>query len=330
MFVHHTLRLLCVFLLISFLCIAHSPSTAEAKSLILATANTNGKYFTAGVAISTLLSSKLADSDNLVVTAINTTGSGENILLLAEGKCDLALLSGLHAIQAYRGLGFYVGRKIKNFSTIRVLWSNVEHYVVRNEYVKNRDISDLKGISGQFSIGMQDSGTIGSTEVIFESLELISGEDFKIEYLDYISSAEDILNKKITGAALTSRPPIAAVSKLFATAGDHISLMTVTDKQLNKINKNYSLWERYTIKAETYPGLKEDVQTISYPNLLVASEYLTDDEVYKIAKCISENLAFLDDSHHAIKAISLENSFNVSPIPIHPGAAKYYREVTLR
>ena len=330
MLIHCRLKLLWFSLTVSLLFVAQTPSCSYAKALLLATANTAGSYYPVGVAISTLLSSKLAENEGLVVTAINTTGSGENIHLLAEGKCDLALVSGLHAVQAYRGLGFYVGRPMKNIAAISMLWNNVEHYAVRNDYVKKGDLSDLTELSGNFSIAMLDSGTIGSAQVILEALEIINEKGFDLEYLGYAPSVEAMVDKRIVGAAFTAGLPIAAVSQLFAAAGDRVTLLNVTDTQLEKINSNYNLWTRYTIKAGTYRGQNSDVQTIAYPNILVASDRLTEGEVYIITKTIFENLSWLTEIYSPLSQMTLKNALDGVQLPIHPGAAQYYREAGVK
>jgi TRAP-type uncharacterized transport system substrate-binding protein len=53
---------------------------------------------------------------------------------------------------------------------------------------------------------------------------------------------------------------------------------------------------------------------------------MTEEEVYKITKTIYENLPFLNNIHGATKAMSLEQALGGMPMPLHPGALKYFRE----
>ena len=300
------------------------------KALVVATANTGGTYFPVGVALSSLISQKLGPEDNLIATAVNSAGSGENLRMLANGECDLAMLSGLYALQAYEGSGHYAGRAMRKMATVTMLWSNVEHFVLQQRHVRAGDLSDLKGLKEQFSIGKGGSGTEGSTRLIFNALDIQDGVDYVAEYLGYNLAASALLDDRLAGAALPAGPPVAAVTQLFATARERMALLSVTDEQLEKINRVHRLWGRYVIKAGTYPGQKEDVLTISYPNLLVVSDRLSTDEVYKITKCIFENLDYFSSIHNVTAAISLHNSLEGSPVSIHPGAARYYQEVGIR
>ncbi len=298
-------------------------------SLVIATANTGGTYFPVGVALASLISLKLGQSDRLVATAVNSAGSGENIQMLENGECDLAMVSGLYALQAYEGSGRYRGRPVRNMAAVAMLWNNVEHFALRNTYVKTGNLADLKELKAKYSIGRSGSGTEGSTRVIFNALGIETGLDFEAEYLGYNLAVSAMLDGRVAGAALPAGPPVAAVTRLFATARERVSLLNVTDEQLEKINRHHKLWGRYIIRAGTYPGQKEDVLTMAYPNLLVVSDRLSQDEVYKITRCIFENLDFFSTTHNVAAAISLDNSLEGSPLPIHPGAAKYYREVGL-
>lgn len=316
-------------LMLSVLLMVTTTQLSFGKPLVIATANTGGTYFPVGVALASLISLKLGQSDQLVATAVNSAGSGENIRMLDNGECDLAMLSGLYALQAYEGTGRYSGRPMRNMAAVAMLWDNVEHFALLNKYVKKGDLNDLKGLKARYSIGRRGSGTEGSTRVIFNALGIETDLDFEAEYLGYNLAVSDMLDDRLAGAALPAGPPVPAVTRLFATARERVSLLNVTDAQLEKINSSHKLWGRYIIRAGTYPGQKEDVLTMAYPNLLVASGRLDQEEVYKITKCIFENLDFFSTIHNVAAAISLTNSLDGSPVPIHPGAAKYYREVGL-
>ena len=82
-----------------------------------------------------------------------------------------------------------------------------------------------------------------------------------------------------------------------------------------------------TIPAKTYEGQDADVPTATVQNFLVTHEGVSEDTVYRITKALWTNLDQLVAAHSAAKAIKLSNALNGMPIPLHPGAAKYYKEV---
>ena len=84
-----------------------------------------------------------------------------------------------------------------------------------------------------------------------------------------------------------------------------------------------------TIPAGTYDGQPADVPTASIMNLLVTRAALSDDLVYGMTKSLFDHLDQLVATHPAAKDIAAAKAAFGLPIPLHPGAAKYYREVGL-
>jgi TRAP transporter TAXI family solute receptor len=58
----------------------------------------------------------------------------------------------------------------------------------------------------------------------------------------------------------------------------------------------------------------------------VTSSAVSDDLAYQMTKSIFESLPELASSHVAGKDIKLENAAMGSPVPLHPGAFRYYKE----
>jgi hypothetical protein len=296
------------------------------KSLIIATATTGGTYYPVGVAVGTLISVKLANSDKITATAINSAGSGENVQMLKNNECDLAILQGLYGAQAYHGKGPYAGSPMKKMAGITMLWQNVEHFPLLAKYVKTGTLSDLKGLDKKFSIGKRGSGTEGSGRVILSALGIEPDKDFTTEYLGYNPSIDAMQDGRIAGANIPAGVPVSAITQMYAMLGDKATVLDVTDTQLAKINEDVELWSRFVIAPDTYPGQKKPINTVAQPNLLVASTDLDEETVYKITKTMYENLPFLNTIHSATKAMSLEKAIVGLPMPLHPGAARYYRE----
>ena len=68
---------------------------------------------------------------------------------------------------------------------------------------------------------------------------------------------------------------------------------------------------------------------MAIPNFLVTHEGVSVDTVYAMTKSMFENLDQMVAAHAAAKAIKRENAMKGMPLPLHPGAEKYYREVGL-
>ncbi|MDG5977207.1 TRAP transporter solute receptor, TAXI family protein, partial [Hydrogenophaga taeniospiralis CCUG 15921] len=83
------------------------------------------------------------------------------------------------------------------------------------------------------------------------------------------------------------------------------------------------------IPANTYGGQTEAVATAAIPNFLVTHSGVSDDVAYRMAKSMYDNIDTLYAAHNAAKAIKRENAIKGMPVPLHPGAERYYKEVGL-
>ena len=129
------------------------------------------------------------------------------------------------------------------------------------------------------------------------------------------------------GISTPAGVPTGAVSQLFATMGDDVKMLDFTDEELAKADDGKELWTRYVIPAGTYPGQAADINTIAQPNFLAVRSDVPEDHVYLITKTVYENLPFLQAIHPATKAMAIENAIAGIPLPLHPGAIRYYEEV---
>ena len=316
---------------VSSLVAASLLSVANAKKAeqkyVIATASTGGTYYPVGVGIATIASLKLAKKEKLTFSAITAAGSGENVDMLEKGEVDFAILQGLFGSMAWQGKAKYEGQAKKNLRSVSMLWQNVEQFTIKSDFVKNGNIMDLKNLYGEkFSIGGRSSGSRVSAETIMSSL----GIDFNkmnIQYLGYTPSSTALQDGKIEGMNTPSGPPTSAVTNAHASIGaDNIRVLDFGSSDLKMINDNYPVWSPFTIKAGTYPGQKREINTIAQPNLLVVTKDTPEETVYLLTKTIYENLPFLNTVHKATKAMSIQKAIAGLPMPLHPGAAKFYKE----
>ena len=298
------------------------------KSYVLATASPGGTYYPVGVAIATLATDKLSEKNHIKMNAITSAGSGENVQLLKTHEADFAILQGLFGSMAWQGKGKYEGKPEKEMRAVTMLWENVEHFVIYKEYAKTGNIMDLKNMKGKrFSIGKRGSGTETSGKTILTSLGFDPENDFKLEHMGYSASAKAMQDKRVLGMNIPAGPPVAAITQAFATIGaDHITVLEFTDDQLKKVDSNFPVWSRFIIKAGTYPGQKADIHTIAQPNFLAVRPDVDEETVYELVKTIYENLPYLHKMHKATMAIKLERGVQGLPVPLHPGAARFFKE----
>ncbi|MFL1406765.1 TAXI family TRAP transporter solute-binding subunit [Marinobacter sp. M1N3S26] len=300
--------------------------TAHAEGqYIMGTATTGGTYYPVGVAISTLIKVKLEPTENISVSAISSAGSGENLKLMDEDQAQFGILQGLYGAWAWDGSG-PVPKAYKNMRSVSMLWQNVEHFVIRSEMADSGTISDMENLYGEtFSIGARNSGTEGSGRFILGNVG-IDLEQMEMAYMGYGPSADALQNGNIDGMNIPAGVPASAVTRAYANMGDDIVTLNFTEEQLAEVNSNFDLWSAYEIPAGTYPNQDEVINTIAQPNILAVRDDVSEEDVYQITKTIYENLPFLNNIHAATKAMALEKAIVGLPMPLHPGAQRYYEE----
>jgi len=308
--------------------IALSTTTAFAdnKDYVLNTASTGGTYHPVGTAISTLSKVKLLPKQKFSLTAVNSAGSGANVQALGAGTADFAIIQGLFGSYAATGTG-PVSEPQKNIRSVSMLWQNVEQFVVAADKAKTGTVDDLKGLKGMsMGMGKQNSGTIGSNGVLMSGLGIDINKDYKLVFAGYGPTADALANGQAVGAGLPSGPPTGAITKLMAANTGKFALLNVTAEQAKAMDGGRNLWTPYTIAAGTYPGQDKDVNTIAQPNFLAVNDSVDEEHVYMLTKTMYENLGFLQAIHPATKAMAVEKAIAGLPVPLHPGAARYYKE----
>ncbi|WP_163830863.1 TAXI family TRAP transporter solute-binding subunit [Spartinivicinus ruber] len=299
----------------------------KGQSYILATASTGGTFYPVGVALATLTKVKLQPQYNISLSAISSAGSGENIKLMNDNEAQFGILQGLYGAWAKKGEGQLkkLGPQDK-LRSITMLWQNVEHFIVDKKLSQTGSLEDLKQLNGKkFSIGKRNSGTEGSGRYIMSQLG-INPNTFTLAYMGYGPSADALQNGSINGMNTPAGVPVSAVTRAFAKLGSDLRILDVSDQQLAKINAQYKLWSRYEIPANTYHGQSKPVKTIAQPNFLAVREDVPEQTVYMLTKTVYENLSFLNGIHKATTVMSLNKAIDGLPIPLHPGAAKYFKE----
>ena len=311
--------------------VAAPAAHAQNSNYILATASTGGTYYPVGVAIATLVKVKLEPGSGVGMSAVSSAGSGENIRLLRDNEAQFGIVQGLFGYYAATGSGPLSGDgPQKGLASVSMLWQNVEHFVVASDKADSGTIADFVALKGErVALGNRNSGTIGSNAAILGGFGLDIEADFSLVEGGYGPAAEALRNGQVVGISTPAGPPVGALSQLFASAGDDVTLLNFTAEERKKADNGRDLWTEFLIPAGTYPGQDSDVTTIAQPNFMATRADLPEEDVYQITKTIYENLPFLRAIHPATKAMAVEKAIAGLPLPLHAGAARYYKEAGL-
>jgi uncharacterized protein len=182
-----------------------------------------------------------------------------------------------------------------------------------------KTLADLKGKS--LSVGAPKSGTELNSRAILAAAGLSYKDLRKVEYLPFAESVDLMKNRQLDTTLQSAGLGVASLKDL-STSID-IVVVSVPKAVVDKIGPPFTSME---IPANTYAGQEKDVPTAAVINYLVTSTAVSDDLAYQMTKLIFESLPELAKAHAAGKDIKLETAASGSPIPLHPGAIRYYKE----
>jgi len=315
----------CVALLV--FCSACTENLSTKRPYILTTATTGGTYYPVGVALATITKAQLYETEGISLSAISSAGSAENIKLMRDNQAQFALLQGIFAAWAWNGDG-PISQPQPWLRSIGALWQNTDHFVLLTELTTDGTIWDIDKLDGaRFVLGARNSGAEKSGDHILKSLGIDYEDKLNLAYMGYGATANAIQDGTIVGMNIPAGPPVTGITRAFAMVGEKLSLLSFTDADIEAINKTYPLWSRFVIPADTYPNQPEAIQGVAHPNILVVRDDIPEEEVYQITKTLWENLAALREIHKATRGVSLETALTGIGAPLHPGAARYYREI---
>jgi TRAP transporter TAXI family solute receptor len=293
-------------------------SAQEDRFITIATGGSSGAYFALGGTVSNLLNENLS----YVNASVQSTGaSSVNSTLIGEGKAEIAFAMNDVVNYAYTGTETFADKgKVENLRGIASLYPNFVQ-VISVEGSGVEEIGDLLG--KKVGVGAPGSGTEVNARQILMA-HGITYDDIDEDFLSYAEAVEQLKNGAIDAAFLTSGIPNAAIMDL-ATTKD-VKIIPIRAEKIEELAKDFPFYSSEDIPADTYDNT-EAVETAAVMTLLVTSADLPEDVVYDITKVVFENLNALGDTHNSGKKISLEKVEVGMPIPLHPGAAKYFEEV---
>ncbi len=297
--------------------LALAPVAASAEQFInILTGGTSGVYYPIGVALSKIYGDGI---DGARTQVQSTKASVENLNLLQQGKGEIALALGDSVKFAWEGnadAGFAqpldklraIGAAYPNFVQIA---ASADSGVVT--------LADLNGKS--LSVGAPKSGTELNARAILGAAGMSYDSLSKTEYLPFAESVELMKNRQLDATLQSAGLGVASIKDL-ATSVPTV-IVAIPADVVAALGAPY---QAATIPAGTYEGQTADVPTAAVPNFFVTSIDVPEETVYQMTKLLYESLPELVAAHAAAKRITVEGAIQGLPLPLHPGAERYFKE----
>lgn len=293
-----------------------APRPAEPTTITIATGGTGGVYFPLGSALARIYSTQIP---GLRASALATVASVFNVEAVEQGKADIAFVQGDVAYFAYKR-GTESGlRPHTRLRGMAVLFPNVVQVVVLDDSDIHR-IIDFRG--RRIGVGSPGSGTEEAARIIFQSHGL-NYADVRPGFLSFSEIAQQMEARALDGGFIVASYPVSAVSDISKTIG--VRLVPIERSMIDKMRERYPFFKPTVIPGGTYRQQSKDVSSIAIDNVLVCRDDMNEQLVYDLTRILFESLPELARTHVAATVIDPEQG-PTTPIPLHPGAARYYRE----
>lgn len=294
-----------------------APALAQ-QQLSIATGGTGGVYYPMGGGLAGIINDHV---DGYGATAEVTGASVENMGLVARGDADLALGLADTVVQALNGSGRFDGRPLETIRGVASLYTNMIQIVTLDD----SGITGLEDLRGKrVSVGAPGSGTAVNAEVVLAVAD-IGYDDIKVRRLNFNETANGLANGDIDAGFWSVGAPTSSILNLATTKAIHV--VELTDDQIAAAQEANPLFTRTTLEGGIYEGVAEDVTGLGVANVLVTSSETPDDLVYAITKAVFENIDDLQAVHPAASQTTVDFTLTATPVPLHPGAIRYYEEV---
>jgi len=259
---------------------------------------------------------------NIRATVESSGASVANAQLIGTGDADFALLQNDIAFYAYNGatLAAFKDKPVKAMGGVFTIYPELVH-VVASQASGVKSVADLKG--KRVVLGPQGSGTEQNALQILEAFGL-KESDVRAERIDAAAAADQLKDGRVDAAFFTTGLGSAVIVDTFISG--KAVLVPVGAGQGDALRKKYPFYTMEKVPANTYKGQESEVTTPAVMAMMVARRDLPEDLVYKFTKAVFDNLKQFHTAHAAAKSLTLASALNGMPIPLHPGAEKFYRE----
>lgn len=311
-------RFLSVFVVVTLIFIGTSVPAQKGVRLSIATGGTGGVYYPMGGGMANIISKYIPEAE---ATAEVTAASVDNCLLVGAKKADMAFVMGDVGYDAAAGKAKFKDKL--PLMTLAVLYPNNMHIVtVDGKAIEN--VADIKG--KRFSTGAPGSGTEVKCLRVLEASGINPDKDITRDRLGASESAGALKDGKIDAYCWDGGIPTASITDLGATPGIKLKLINHGDAVPKMIEKFGPLYDQGVIPAKSYPGQEKDVTIAVVWNVLVCNADMNEDIAYKIVQTLFDKKDELVAVHKEAQNLNLQAQKTGSPLPFHPGAAKYFKE----
>lgn len=292
---------------------------AKVVKINFPTAGASGALYAVGAAITNNWTKNVP---GIQAASQASAGGIANLNMVSNNEAQVSIAISSNVLECLKGQASFKDHAYQDLKVIGGLYMNPNQVVV----TKKSGIKTLADIKGKhFAVAAAGSSVYNECMNHFTTVGMKFPQDIKTELIAFGPAADMLQNGTLDGAWIMSGAPAAAVSQALTSGCE---LVNIDDKTIADLQAKYPWYAKYTIPAKTYPNQEKDIQTSAIKMVMFCRHDLTEDTVYKLTKSFWEHIDELGKAQKNLKGLKPADAVkDIANLPLHPGAAKYYKEI---
>ena len=285
----------------------------QPETVIIATGSPGGVYYPYGQGLAALLTKDVG----VTFAAQATQGTVQNVRLVEQGAARLGMTTMGIALQGWKGTGWANGTQYRSIRALFPMYDTPFQFVAP----KRLHLGSLAGFAGK-RIGAGPKAGTGGTYLpeIFNALDIPA----VLRYGAWQEQFEQTAAGDLDGVAAALGSPEPELKAL--DAKEPLDFLQFSSEQVALIRSRLPELSPSVIPAGAYPSLQADYHTLGLYNFAITNRDAADDLAYRIVKAVFEHHDEMLAIHPTAKETLAANLDRDTFLPLHPGAARYYRE----
>lgn len=295
---------------------------AQAETFVrMVSGPSGGSWYPLGAKISQVFGDQVKG-----ITTSNTSGGGiSNVLAVNGGDAEIGWSYAHTSFNGYSGKGKFTKPQpnVRHFAT---LYPAMFQVAVRADS-PIKSFADMKGAN--ISPGKAKwTGTAFAESVLkaydlsFDSIKKNGGT---VQHVSYTESVALMKDKHIDVFMAATSMPQASFLELEHSPGIRfIGMPKAKQEEVIAANPGFIPG---TMPKGVYKSVSEDLHTLGIVTNMVVNKDVPDDIVYNLCKVFWANHAAFAEVKSIWNSVKLENALAGAAIPLHPGAARCYKEL---
>jgi TRAP transporter TAXI family solute receptor len=300
-------------------------SLAATKYISIGTGGITGVYYPAGGAVCRLLN-RGRKEHGIRCSVESTGGSVSNLNAIRNSAIDFGVVQSDWQYNAYNGTGFFADQKpFKGLRSVFSLYTETFTIAV----LEKSEIKTLDDIVGKkVNFGPEGSGMYATMEVLMSSKGWNKDSFSTVTYLSPSEQPRALCDEKIDVMIYAAGNPNGVLQE--ATQSCKVRIIAVDDKTIDDLVAKNSFYVKAIIPGGIYAVNPKDIKSFGVKAGLVTSDKMTNEVVYNMTKAVFENFDNFKTLHPVFSSLKKEEMVrDGNSAPIHPGSAKYFKEVGL-